>query len=130
MQHGVVSLRQTSDETVRIRKSCRCVDFLVRSIKLTIADILHDGVSKEVSILQNDTERSAEVRLFDLIDVDRIIADLTVLNIIKSIDQIGDGRLAGTGGSDKCNFLSRLRVKLDIVEDHLISTPSMTMSPS
>ena len=120
MQHGVVSLRQTSDETVRVRKSCRCIDLLVRSIKLAVADILHDCIRKEVSILQNDTERSAEVRLFDLIYVDRIIADLTVLNIIEAIDQVGDSRLAGTGGSDKCNFLSRLRIKLDIVEDHLI----------
>ena len=50
-----------------------------------------------------------EVGVFkpNLVNVDSIITDLAVLDIIKTIDQIGDRRLTCSGRSDECNLLSR-----------------------
>ena len=50
--------------------------------------------------------------LLDLVNIDSVIADLSVLNIIKSVDQIGNGRLSGSGGSHKGNLLPRLCIQV------------------
>ena len=52
----------------------------------------------------------SEVGFFDLVDVNAVITDLTVLNIIKAVDQVGDRCLSGTGGADKGDLLSRRRI--------------------
>ena len=58
-----------------------------------------------MSILQNDAEASAQVCFFDLVDVDAVIADLAVRNIIKAVEQIGDGGLSRIGGPYKGDLL-------------------------
>ena len=41
-----------------------------------------------MGIMQNDPERSAQICFFDLVDIDPVITDLSVLDIIKTVDQI------------------------------------------
>ena len=48
---------------------------------------------EQVGLLQNHAQRTAQVCLFDFIDVDAIVANFTVGNIIKPVDQIGNGCL-------------------------------------
>lgn len=48
-----------------------------------------------MGILQHDSERVAQVIFFDLVDIDTVIADLAVLDIVETVDQVGDGRLSG-----------------------------------
>ena len=67
-----------------------------------------------------DAEGPTQVGFFDLIDVDAVIADLAVLDVVKAVDQVCDCRLTGPGGADKCDFLSRLRVQLYVVEYDLV----------
>ena len=49
----------------------------------------------------------AQISFFDLVDVDTVISDLTVLDIVKTVDQVGDRGLSCTGGTDKGDFLTR-----------------------
>ncbi len=81
---------------MRIGEFCRCDHLLVRGVQLAIPDIFHHGCRKQMRILQYDTKGTAQVCFLDLIDIDVIISDLTILNIIKPIDQIRDRCLART----------------------------------
>ena len=40
-----------------------------------------------MGILQYDTQRLPQIRFFDLVDIDAVITDLTILNIIETVDQ-------------------------------------------
>ena len=73
-------------------------------------------------ILQYDPEGTAQVRLLDLVHIDAVISDLSVLNIIKTIDQIHDRGFTGARCTDKRNLLSGLRIQLDIMQDDLVVT--------
>ena len=52
----------------------------------------------------------SEIRFLNLVNVDSIITDLAVLDIIETVDQIGDRRLTCSGRSDECNLLSRFGI--------------------
>ena len=73
-----------------------------------------------MGILQNDTKRVAQIVLFDLIDINAVVADLALRHIIKPIDQIRDGCLSCSGGTDKSDLLTRCRVQIHIVQYDLI----------
>ena len=60
-------------------------------------------------ILQNNAKRSSQIVFFNLSNIDLIVTDLTFLNIIKTVDQIGNGCFSGSGGTDKRDLLTRLR---------------------
>ena len=93
------------DKGVGVGKFCRCNDFFIGGVKFSVTDVFHHGCGKQVCILQYDTERVAQVIFFDLVDVDAVIADLAVRNIIKAVEQIGDGGLSRIGGPYKGDLL-------------------------
>ena len=119
-EHGVVTLRQTGDKIVGIGQLCRLDARFVRGVQSAVADVLHDGTGEQVGILQNDAQASPQIRLFDLVDVDAVVADLAVGNIVEPVDQIGDGGLAGAGGANESDLLARMGVESHIVEDLLL----------
>ena len=57
-----------------------------------------------MGILQYDTQRLTQIRFFDLVDIDAVVTDLTILNIIKTVDQVRDRGLSGTGGAYEAIF--------------------------
>ena len=71
-------------------------------------------------ILKHDAQRAAQVVLPDLVDVDAVVADLAILNVVESVNQVGDGRLARAGRADERDLLPRRGVELDVVEHHLV----------
>ena len=71
-------------------------------------------------ILQNNAKRSSQVIFFDLSNVDLIVTDLTFLNIIEAVDQIGNGCLSGSGRTDKRDLLTRLRKQRYIMQHQLL----------
>ena len=62
----------------------------------------------------------AQIIFFDLCNVDSIVADLTFLNIVETIDQVGDRCLSCTSRSDKRKLLSRFCIQADIMKDCLV----------
>ena len=62
----------------------------------------------------------AQIIFFNLGNIDSIITDLTILNIVKTVDQIGNCRFSCTGRSDKRKLLSRFCIQADIMKDCLV----------
>ena len=40
-----------------------------------------------MGVLQHDAQRTAQIGLFDLVDVDAVVADLAVLNVVEPVDE-------------------------------------------
>ena len=119
-QHGVIAIRQTPDKAVGIGELCRADDLLLRGIQLTVADVIAHGAGKEVGILQDNAQRTAQISLSDLVDIDIIIADLSVLNIIEPVDQICDRSLTCTGRADKGDLHAGFCMDPDVVKDDFV----------
>ena len=73
-----------------------------------------------MGILQYDTQRLPQIRFLDLVNIDAVVTDLTILNIIETVDQVRDRSLAGTGGAYKCNLLTGLCIHLDVMQHDLV----------
>ena len=58
----------------------------------------------------------AQVIFFELIDINAVVTDLTVLNVVETVDQVCDRCFSGTGTSDKSNLLTRSSKKVYIVQ--------------
>ena len=119
-QLGLITIRQRTNEFVRIGQRGSRNTFFICGIQSAIPDIFHNGIRKQVGILQYHTKGPAQIRFFDLVDIDIVIADFTVLNIIKAVNQVGNGGLTGTGGPDKGNLLSRFGKHADVMQYNLI----------
>ena len=91
-----------------MRKLCCRDTFLIGRVQSPKADVIHDGTGKELHILKHDAQRATQIGLVDLPDVDAIKADLAVIDIVETIDQVSDSRLACARCTNKRNLLSRL----------------------
>ena len=67
VDNGIVAVRQSADEVVRVSQLRRSHDFLVGRIQTTVADIIADGAGEQVGILQNDAERAAKISFLILL---------------------------------------------------------------
>ena len=61
-----------------------------------------------------------QIRFLDLVDIDAVVTDLTILNIVETVDQVRDRCLSGSGRSDKGDLLTRSRIQIHIVQNNLI----------
>ena len=73
-----------------------------------------------MGILQHDSKGTPQIILLYLIHVNPVVADLTVLNVVETIDQVCYGSLARTGGTHESNLLARFGVELHIMQHHLV----------
>ena len=117
---GVIPLRQHLDESVRVGEFCCLVYFFIRCVQLAVADVLLDRSGEEVRILKHNAQGVTQIRLLDLVDVDVVVPDLAVGHIVEPVDQVGDGGLAGAGGSDEGDLLTRLRIQRQVMEHHVV----------
>ena len=62
----------------------------------------------------------AQIGFFNFVDVNPVIADFTVRNVVKPVNQVCNRGLARAGCADKCDFLTRLCPKADVVENQLV----------
>ena len=108
------------DKGVGSGKHGRSLHLRIAGFQISVTDIVSYRSCKQVAVLKHHSQRTAQVRLFDLVDIDTVIADLSVLNIIKPVDQVCDRRLSGTRRSYEGHLLAGLRVKPDIVKHHLV----------
>ena len=91
----------------------------VRGFQPAIAYVFHDRSREQVCVLQNDAERTPQVVLFDVPHVDAVVGDLSGLNVIEAVDQVGDGGLSRTGGADKGDLLARVGIEGQILQHRL-----------
>ncbi len=62
--HRVVALRQAADEGVRVGDPGRPLNFLLRGIQLAETDVVRHGAGEQMCILQDDTQRTAQIVFF------------------------------------------------------------------
>ena len=101
----VIAEGQHSYKAVGVGQLCGGNALLVCGVGIPVAQVLHDRSCKQVRVLKHHAQRAAQVIFFDLVDVDAVIADLAVRNIIKAVEQIGDGGLSRIGGPYKGDLL-------------------------
>ena len=101
-------------------QACGLIDLLIRGIQFAKADVFHNGARKQVGILQHNSQRMPQICLFDLVDVDIVIADFSILNVIKTVDQVGNRRLTRASGAHKGQLLPRLCIERNVFEYHFI----------
>ena len=118
-ENGVVALGQVGDEEVGIGELCRRLYFCIRSVKPAVADVLPYRAGEQVGILQHRGKACTQGILFDVAHGDAVIGDLALLHIVKAVDEVGDGGLAGTGGAHKGDLLPRIRIQGYVFEDGL-----------
>ena len=78
-------------------KFCSCVDFFICCIQFTISDIVTDRSGKEMCILQNNSQGMTQIIFFNFCNIDSIVTNLTFLNIVETVDQVGDRCFTCTG---------------------------------
>ena len=108
-----------ADKEVRVRQFRSLNTLLIGSVKPSVPDILHDRTGKQVRVLQNHSQGFSQRVFPDVLNIEPVIGDLSFLNIIETVDQVGNGRFARSGRSDKGDLLSGFGIKADIVEDRM-----------
>ena len=107
------------DERVGARQLRRSRHLCVGGVQFAVADVVRYGACEQVCVLQNDSQAPAQIRLFDLVDIDAVVADLAVRNVIKAVDEVCDGRFARAGGSHKSDLLAGPGIQADVVQNDL-----------
>ena len=116
----MIALGKPRNKVVRARKFGRGAALLIRGVEPAVADVLHDGAGKKICILQHHADGAAQVRLFDFVDVDAVIADFAVRNVVKTVQKVGDGGFTRARSAYKSHLLPRLCKKRYIVEHRLV----------
>ena len=91
---------------------------LICGIQAAVADILHHGSGKQMCVLQHHAQAAAQSALLDFVDVDAIVTYLAICNIIKAVEQVGNGGFAGPRAAYKGNFPARGCMQADIMKNH------------
>src|SRR5699024_4112756 len=108
VEHSLISVGKPPDEGIRIRQLRGFDYFLIRGVQSAVADIVRNGACKQMGILYDHGEGSAQVSLTDVADVYAVIEDPAALDLIEAVDQIDDRRLPRASRPDKGDLLSRL----------------------
>ena len=99
---------------------CRLIDFVICGIQFAVSNVLHDCSGKQMCILEYNSQRMPQIRFLNLINVNTIIADLSILHVVETIDQVCDRRLTCTCRSHERQLLSRFRIQRQIMQHHVI----------
>ena len=108
-----------ADEGVGIGQPGRRPDLLIGGVQLPVADVVGHGSGEQVGILQNNAQRAAQGVLPDIPHVDAVIGDGAGLNVIKPVDQVGNGGLSRAGGAHEGDLLAGLGKQGHVVEHRL-----------
>ena len=117
----IVAILHHHNKLMGICKLCSLNDIIVTGLGISIPDVLPYRSCKEVCILKNHCHGPSQVIELDSPDIYSVYGDGTLLDIIETVEKIGDGGFTGSGGPDKSNLLSWFCIKGNIVEDSFLS---------
>ena len=112
----VVASRQAADKRIRAGGLGSGAHLLVGRVELAKADVLRNGAAKQVRILQHNAERPAQAGLGNVLDVDAVVRDLTIIDLVEAVDEVSDGRLSGARRANKGDLLPRLGEQVEVRE--------------
>ena len=97
-EHGIIPVGQAADEAVGVGQLGRSNALLITCLQIAVSDIVHHSAGKQVGILKHNAQGAAKIRLFDLVDIDAVIAYGHQLNLsLDDLDSIiTQGKKLGT----------------------------------
>src|SRR5699024_651659 len=108
---------QAPDETVGVGDPGRADDLLPDGVQLAEADVVGNGAGEQVGVLQHDAQRLPQRVLGDVPHVDAVVGDAAGVDVVKAVDEVGDGGLARAGGAHEGDLLAGLGVQADVLQD-------------
>ena len=97
---------------VGIRQPGSLNTLLIGRVQSPEADIFQNGIGKQKGVLQHQAEAAAQVCLADIADILAVNGDPAAVDLIKTGQQVDDGRLARAGRTDQGDGLSRLCLRV------------------
>ena len=104
------------NEVVGVNVTANLHNFFVCNGFITENDVASDGTREKENVLKHLTEMTAQGRNLNLIDVDTINEDLSLLNIVVSADEGKDGGLARACGADKRHGILGVYVEGNVLQ--------------
>ena len=95
-------------------------DLLIGGIGSAVADVFHHRAGEQMGVLQYHGDVRAENVTLDVLDVHTVNGDGSFLNVVETVEQIGNGGLTGTGRADKGDFLTGMGVQGDVLQNDLV----------
>ena len=118
--HRIIPLWHTADKRISIGCLCRFYHFLISCLRLTHFDIIADRTGFQPCFLQYHTIGRTQALSCHITDICLIDADLTAVYIIKTHQQVDDRCLTTTCRPYDRNILSRLYLKVEILNQLLL----------
>ena len=118
LKHGVIFFRQHAYKAVGIYQFGCLYAFFIRCIQSAVSNVVHYASCKQIDILQYHSQGTAQIFFSNFVDIDSVVLNLAVVYVIKSVNQIRNGRLAGSGRTHKCHLLTRLGIHRYIMQNH------------
>ena len=117
---SLVSVRKRVDEGVSMSLLTGFDDFIVRGLRLGIADILHDGAGEDPCFLKHHAEILAKRALLYFSSGNPVVKDRPFGRIVEPHQNIDQCGLAGTGRSDDGDLLTLTDGLIEVFDQFLI----------
>ena len=117
---GVIALFQLRDEAVAARGVSGGLHLRVRGAQPAHADILADGIVKEIVVLRDERRLLVELRERNLLKIVSAHGDRAAFYIPEARRQLGQRRFAGAGGADQRGHAVLRNGKIHTVQDFQI----------
>lgn len=114
IQYGLITVAQALDKAIGINEFCGLDAVLIAGCETTVAYVVHHRTREQVCLLEHHSQSVTQITLADVVHADSVNSDFAVLDIIEAVDQVSDGRFAGTSATDKGDLLVGHGIKVNI----------------
>ncbi|CAG8666278.1 10157_t:CDS:2, partial [Acaulospora colombiana] len=115
---GFVAFREGHDKVMDVGLLGGTLNLLAGDDgRSTIADIVLDRGGKEVRVLGNDSNVFSQPDDVSVVQAVSIDADESSVGLVQSLQESGDGRLAGSGGTDEGNAFVGFDLEAHVAEN-------------
>ena len=95
-------------------------DFLIRSVKSAVPDILHNRAVEQPGILKHHAEHLTQFTAVEILYIVSVDLNGSAVYIVEAHQQLDHGRLSGSGRTDDSDLLTFLHLCGEIIDDDLI----------
>ena len=116
-QNSVIPIIQVLHKGIHVSNTGSFKNFLACRIGTAIGNIFSDSPCEEMGILKHDTKRATKRIFLNQLDINTIISNHTRLDIVETVNQVGNRRLTSTCRTDKGNLLPLVCIEINVMKD-------------
>ncbi len=120
-EHGLVALRQTRDEIVRLSQSRRALDLRLRRARLAEGDVGGDGVRKQETFLEDEADVAPQIVEFDAARIVAVDQDPALARVVETRDQTQQRAFARAGRPEDRHARARVDVEIHPAQDAVLA---------